>query len=80
MMEDGNILDAGEPEPDCPLNDISHQVVDGQGPVEHGFEDAIPDMGGFSSDLFNGARHQSNLRDMFKVQTSRKFEAAGGAN
>ena len=67
MMEDGNILDAGEPEPDCPLNDISNQVIDEQGPVEHGFEDAVPDMGGFSSDVLNGAKHQSNLRDMFKV-------------
>ena len=78
MNEEGDILDAEEP--DCPLNDNHSQGVDEQGPVEHGFEDANLDVSGFCNEIFNGTKHQSNLRDMFNVSTSRKFEATGGAN
>ena len=78
MNEEGDILDGVEP--NCEVNDNINPVEEEQGVIEHGFEDANLDVSGFCGDLLNGTKHQNNLRDMFKVSESRKFEATGGAN
>ena len=58
----------------------NQQSVDDLGVVEDGFEDAQADVSGFATDQFNMVKQQKNVRDMFVVSQSRKFEAAGGTN
>ena len=46
--------------------------------IEVGFEEPNLEAQGFGN--YNSHKQQNNLRDMFKVHSMKRFDAAGGAN
>ena len=49
-----------------------------EGQIEVGFEEPDLEKHGFGN--YSAEKQQKNLRDMFKVQSLKRFDAAGGMN
>ena len=82
MDEEGNYLDeagdradSGQEAPDFGA-DENFNALANEGDVEVGFEEPNIEVGGFGN--FNSEKQQKNLRDMFKVHSMKRFDAAGG--
>ena len=83
MNEEGEIFE-DQPKADAEVLELDNfgdaNVHEDPAEVVHGFEDANNEVNGFATNMLNDRQQQLNLRDMFKVEQSKKFEAKGGTD